>query len=93
MTACIICMNDAFNGLSMHDKDHLARVARDVLQGMFSILNNKDSFKSFQPARRGTCVVERCAQTIEAVCGSCQKLDCQRCLIAAELRAAEDRNQ
>lgn len=92
MTACIICTNDVFRGLSMHDKDQLSRVARDVIQGMVSTMHSKDGRKNFQPPRRrGVCIVERCARTVEASCGSCQKPGCQRCAIAAELRSAEDR--
>ena len=95
MTACIICMTDAFRGLPMHDKDQLTHAAHELLQGlisgMTSILGNKDSFKSFKPPRLGTCIVERCAQTLEVVCKGCRGPSCQRCLLAAELRAAEDR--
>lgn len=40
--------------------------------------------------RRGVCIVERCARSVEAPCGGCRSDACQRCLIAAELRAAED---
>ncbi len=92
MSVCIVCTTAAFRGLSMSDKDVLARVARDFIQGMMlGRQESQDSLKNFQPPRRGTCIVERCARTIEAACESCQEPSCQRCAIAAELRAAEKR--
>jgi hypothetical protein len=91
---CLICMNDAFRGLAMQDKEALALSARDFIQGLIltAAQSSKDIFKSFQPSRRrGICLVERCARVIEVLCGGCQKPDCHRCTISAELRAAEDR--
>ena len=46
-----------------------------------------------KPSRRkkSVCMVERCALLVEAPCGSCREVGCQRCQIAAELRDAEDR--
>jgi hypothetical protein len=91
---CLVCMNDAFRGLPMQDKDELGRRARDFIQGLLltASQSSKDSFKDFQPPRRrGVCLVERCARTVEALCGGCQESGCPRCMIAAELRSAEDR--
>ena len=91
---CLICTNDVFRGLSMQDNDALGRCARDFIQGMVltAAQSSKGSFKSFQPSRRrGVCCVERCARVVEALCGGCQDPGCHRCMIAAELRAAEGR--
>ena len=88
MSACIVCSNDSFQSLPMHDSGVLARVARDLVQGMTSL--SKDSLKNFVPPRRGTCIVERCARFIETSCGGCRKADCPRCAMAADLRAVED---
>jgi hypothetical protein len=87
-------MNDAFRGLPMQDKDELALRACDFIQGLIltATQSSKDNFKHFQPPRRrGVCLVERCARAVEALCGGCQKPGCPRCMIAAELRSAEDR--
>jgi len=76
----------------MNDRSALALVARDLVQGMVEGLrSSKDSLKSLQLPSRGTRIVERCARTVEAPCRGCQKPDCPRCAIAAELRAAESR--
>lgn len=88
MSTCLVCSTDALLAVPMDDKDMLAATAREVLQGMIS---TRVGLKDFKRPRRGTCIVERCARTVEAPCGSCQKAGCQRCAIAAELRAAEDR--
>ena len=88
---CIVCTTEALRGVPMNDKDVLAYVARDLIQGMVSTMNDKGSLKNFQRPRRGTCIVERCARAVEDLCGRCQKADCSRCVIAAELRAAEGR--
>lgn len=92
--ACIICMNDSLRGLVMQDKDALALCAREFIQGLVltAAQSGKDIFKNFQPPRhQGVCLVERCARAIETLCGGCQKPGCHRCMIAAELRSAEDR--
>jgi hypothetical protein len=91
---CLVCMNDAFRGLPMQDKDELALRARDFIQGLLltAAQNVKDNFKNFQPPRRrGVGLVERCARAVEVLCGGCQKSGCPRCTIAGELRFAEDR--
>ena len=89
MTSCIICTNEAFCKLSMRDKEALALTARNLIGGMVSTLGS--SRKSFQPPRRrGVCIVERCARSIEAPCNGCQEPSCLRCSIAAELRRAEE---
>lgn len=90
---CLICMNDAFHGLPMQDKDELALRARDFIQGLIltAAQSNKESFKAFKPRRRGIGLVERCARDVETSCRGCQESGCQRCVIATELRAAEDR--
>ncbi len=74
----------------MTDGPVLVRVARDLIAGMTSSFGDKESLKNFKPPRRGTCLVERCARFVEEVCFKCGKADCQRCAIAAELRAAEE---
>ncbi len=90
MSTCLVCSTEVLREMPMNDKDVLSRAASDLIQGM--LLIDKDSFKNFKPPqRRGTCIVERCARTIEAACGGCRKSECQRCAVAAELRGAEDR--
>lgn len=96
MSNCLICTNDTLGQLPLHDKDVRMQVARDLISGMTSGLQKPGICGSMQklgkrPPRRGTCIVERCALEIEISCGRCGKIDCLRCSIAAELRAAEDR--
>ncbi len=97
MSTCLVCMNDALRGLLLQDKDECARAAHDFIQGMIltagqSTQSHRDVFKGFQPLRRrGVGLVERCARVIEASCGGCLEDGCPRCMIAAELRSAEDR--
>lgn len=92
MSVCLVCTNTIFLGLSMTDETELRRVAHEVIQGMIlGLSSSKASLKDLQLPHRGTRVVERCARTVEAPCRGCQKPDCPRCAIAAELRAAESR--
>ncbi len=87
---CLICSTVAFHGLPMHDKELLALAAREMIQGMLS--GSLENFKpKFSKKHPGTCMVERCARFVETACGGCRTVDCPRCAIAAELRAAEDR--
>lgn len=91
---CLVCRNVAFRGLLMQDKDMLAFHARNFIDGLVlcAARNSKDSLKIFEPPpRRGISIVERCALMIEGACARCQEPGCQRCRIAAELRAAEKR--
>jgi hypothetical protein len=74
----------------MYDDDALASVARDVIEGLL-VPSRNGTFRGLKPARRGTCVVERCAQFIEEACHKCQNADCSRCTIAADLRSAQER--
>jgi hypothetical protein len=78
----------------MEDKQAVMKAVRDFIEGLIVMADrsDKDFIKSFKPSRRrGVCSVERCALAIESPCGSCQAFGCQRCLIAAELRAAKAR--
>ena len=84
MSTCMICTNTVLADLPMTDKDQLGRVARTIIQGFRQGIPN-----GIKAPRLGTCIVERCARLIEEACGSCAT--CQRCTIAAELRAAEGR--
>jgi hypothetical protein len=74
----------------MNDKNTLKRAAlkaiQDVLLGV-----GMGKIAPLPSLRYGTCIVERCAQFIEASCRSCRGLDCRSCAIAAKLRTAEDR--
>ncbi len=88
MSICIICSTEVFRGVSMNDKDTVEHLALKAIQGL---LLGVGVGKIEPPPRRGTCIVERCAQFIEASCRSCRVLNCQRCAIVAELREAEDR--
>lgn len=91
LTTCVICSNESFRSVPMNDKDLLVRLARDLLQGMLTTAHG-DSFTVKPVPRRGTCIVERCARTIEAPCGGCREYySCLRCVIAAELRVEEGR--
>lgn len=94
VTMCFVCMNDALCGLPMQDKDTLSRGARDFVQGLIltAAQSTQGTFKNFQPSRRrGVCIVERCARSIEEPCRSCQEDGCFRCRLAAELRSSKDR--
>jgi len=92
MSTCLVCATAFFQGLSMNDKEALARAAQELIQGMISGLHeSKEGLKGLQLPRRGTPVVERCARIVEEPCGGCQESACTRCTIAVELRAAEDR--
>ena len=51
----------------------------------------KDGTREPASKRRSVSLVERCARTVEKPCGACREPSCQRCLIAAELRASEPR--
>lgn len=88
MSDCIICSTEVFRVVSMNDKDTLERLA---LKGIQAMLLGMGVGKIEPTPRRGICIVERCAQFIEASCGSCHGLDCQCCVIATKLREAEDR--
>src|SRR5271167_659066 len=91
MSTCLVCATAFFQGLSMNDKEALARAAQELIQGMISGLHeSKEGLKGLQLPRRGTPIVERCAQIVEKPCGACREPACERCAIAAELRAAED---
>jgi len=90
MSACIVCLTS--RELPMNDNTACERWAIKIIQGLLLPLGSKGSLASFvTPRRRGVCIVERCARSVEAPCGGCRKSACQRCAIAAELRAAEDR--
>jgi hypothetical protein len=71
----------------MSDATLLVSLAREVIDGLATTRDGM--LDSFKPVDRGTCVVERCAQFIEAACGKCQASSCARCSIAAELRGAQ----
>ncbi len=88
MSACIVCANPSFHELFLRDT---AGLANGMIQGLLLPMSSKGVLENFKPQRRGTCLVERCAQTVEAACGSCREAGCPRCSIAAELRAAEAR--
>lgn len=91
LASCMLC-SDTFGVFDTRDKTVLGHLARDVLQGMLSTAQAVASNPSpLLGMRRGLCVVERCARAVEAPCGGCRETACQRCLIAAELRAAETR--
>ena len=81
---CMICATDTLRGLPMTDKSQLASVARDIVQGM---RQGMPATAGIRKQRPGVCAVERCARLIEESCGGCAR--CQRCSIAAEIRAAE----
>lgn len=85
MTTCLICANEALQVLPLTNKSQLADAARGILHGIRQGVV-PDGLKSQRP---GICAVERCARLIEESCGGCAH--CQRCSIAAELRAAEGR--
>ena len=85
----MICANEALRGLPMNDRNLLVQTARDIVQGMR--MTARGGIPDIKPKRPGICAVERCARMIEVSCGGCRETSCQRCLIAAELRAAEDR--
>lgn len=77
----------------MQDKDALTLRARDFVQGLIltAAQSTQGAFKNFQLSRRrGVCVVERCARSIEGLCGGCQEDGCHRCMLAAELRSSKD---
>jgi hypothetical protein len=78
--------------MSLDNKDECSRFARQTIQGLRLSLS-KSCSKSFgpPPSRQGTSIVERCARAVELPCNGCQRSDCLRCTIAAELRAAEER--
>jgi len=88
LSACIVCANLAFHELFMSDKEAFAS---SLIQGLLMPLGSKSTLKNYKAMRRGVCIVERCARTIEAPCAGCQRADCERCAISAELRAAETR--
>lgn len=88
MSACIVCANPSFHELFLRDT---AGLANGMIQGLLLPMGSKGILDNFKPQRRGTCLVERCAQTVEAACMGCRKAGCPRCSIAAELRAAEAR--
>lgn len=86
---CMICATEGLKALPMHEKDLLVQVAREVLDGLVSTAQSA-ALKAIKPGpRRGVCIVERCALCVEAPCRGCREKGCQRCVIAAELRAAE----
>lgn len=92
MSTCLICSTQVFRGVSLNDKDTLERTALKAIQALLLGLGVGKIEGKIEPRPRlGTCIVERCAQFIETLCGSCRSLDCQCCVIAAKLRAAEDR--
>jgi hypothetical protein len=90
VSACVICSTKVLREIPMHDRHLLVLAARDMLQGMRTASGGFLE-PPMKPPRFGICVVERCARLIEASCGGCLETTCQRCSIAAELRAAESR--
>jgi hypothetical protein len=89
--ACLICSTDVLKALPMHEKDLLVRVVREILDGMVTTAQSS-ALKDIKPTpRRGVCIVARCALYVESSCGGCREEGCARCMIAAELRSAEDR--
>lgn len=91
--SCLICANVAFRALPMADGELLALTAREFLRGMRLMAGDSPELMgAVNPVpRKGVCMVERCARLVEASCGSCRGESCQRCVIAAELRDAENR--
>lgn len=87
----MLCTNDVFNGLLMHDQGTLVTTARQIIQGMTSAMGDSSLRNLNLRPWPGVNIVERCAQLIEAPCSACHQSDCHRCEIAAELRTAEDR--
>ena len=92
---CFACSTGVLRGVLMNDEAALDRLAREFIQGILLGVDRgklKVSIRSFKPPqRRGTCVVERCARFVETPCGACLGPGCQRCAIAADLRAARER--
>ncbi len=96
MSDCIICSTEVFRVVFMNDKDTLERLALKAIQALLlgmgvGKIERRGVGKIEPTPRRGICIVERCAQFIEASCGSCHGLDCQCCVMATKLREAEDR--